>query len=328
MILSTLRVTIGGFVMAGFLGFPAVCDSVEKPAGPPSRVAADRPIERFEFDSGSQLEKLINDLNYTPEAWQAGIREVPRLYITNIPRRWRDKTSKDVDVVTKKMVFFILLGPLILHSNELIQAQREQVKSIIGALREGTKISPEDQTTLREIAVEYRVVDTDADFNDRELQDKLLRRVDTLPPSLVLAQAAEESGWGTSRFAAEGNALFGMWTWGGEGVTPLQQRSGLGNYKIAAYETPLHSVSAYMHNLNTHQAYRELRARRAELRKSGTKVTGWDLAKILTKYSERGQAYVDSLHSLMKVNRLQSTDDAYLGDGPTILLIPVGDGAD
>jgi len=98
-----------------------------------------------------------------------------------------------------------------------------------------------------------------------------------------------------------------MWSWGDKGVTPLQQRSGLGNYKIASYETPLHSVIAYMHNLNTHQAYKALRARRAELREAGTKVTGWELANTLTKYSERSQEYVDSLHSLMKVNK--TSDD-------------------
>ena len=230
-------------------------------------------------------------------------------------------------MVTKKRVFFRLLGPLILHSNELIQTDRDRVAAIIAALREGAAVSPEDQTFLRETAAAYKVAEGEADLADRALQDELLCRVDTLPPSLVLAQTAEESGWGTSRFAVEGNALFGMWTWGDKGVTPLQQRSGLGNYKIAAYETPLQSVIAYMHNLNTHQAYKELRARRAELRKAGTKVTGWELANTLTSYSERGQAYVDSLHSLMKVNMLKPTDDAYLGDGPTILLIPVGEGA-
>ena len=80
------------------------------------------------------------------------------------------------------------------------------------------------------------------------------------------------------------------------------------------------------HNLNTHPAYKELRARRGKLHKNGAKVTGWELANTLTKYSERGQAYVDSLHTLMKVNMLKPTDDAYLNDGPTILLIPVGEG--
>ena len=327
MLKTTLRLTVAITAIVSLLGIHTACDSAEQKSATLLGASAERPVERFEFSSGSQLEKLINDLNYTPEAWQAGIREVPRLYITNIPPRWREKTSKELDVVTKKRIFFRLLGPLILHSNELIQGQRDKVESILGQLRAGTPVGSEEQTLLREIAAEYKVIDGEVDMTDRALQDKLLRRVDTLPPSLVLAQAAEESGWGTSRFAAEGNALFGMWTWGDKGVTPLQQRSELGNYKIASYETPLESVIAYMHNLNTHQAYRELRARRAELRKTGKKVTGWELANTLTKYSERGQEYVDSLHSLMKVNKLQPTDEAYLNDGPTILLIPIGEGA-
>jgi Bax protein len=327
MMTSMVRLTVALFALVGVLGFQTACDSAEKAATPFSGDSVDRPVKRFEFDSGAQLEQLINGLKYTPEAWQAGVREVPRLYITNIPPRWRDKTSKELDVVTKKRVFFRLLGPLILHSNELIQADRDHVMLIIDKLRAGASVSPEDQAFLRETATAYKVVEGEADLADHTLQDKLLRRIDTLPPSLVLAQAAEESGWGSSRFAVEGNALFGMWTWGDKGVTPLQQRSGLGNYKIAAYETPLQSVVAYMHNLNTHQAYKGLRARRAELRKAGAKVTGWELANTLTKYSERGQEYVDSLHSLMKVNKLQPTDDAYLGDGPTILLVPAGEGA-
>ena len=117
-----------------------------------------------------------------------------------------------------------------------------------------------------------------------------------------------------------------MWTWGDEGIRPEQQRSEHGDHKIASYETPMHSVIAYMKNLNTHRSYETLRERRAELRHSGAKVTGWELAKTLTRYSERGQDYVDSLHALMQTNMLMPTDDAYLGDGPTILLIPVGDG--
>jgi len=324
MIAATARGTLAAFVLIGLLGTQTACDSAEQKV-PATGTTADRPVERFEFDSGAQLEELINKLNYTPQAWKDGVREVPRLYITYISPRWRDKTSKELDVTTKKSVFFRLLGPLVLHANELIQADRARVASIVEALRSKQAVSPEDQNFLRETMTVYKV--GEGDLADPSLQDKLLRRIDVLPPSLVLAQAAEESGWGTSRFAIKGNALFGMWTWSGEGVTPLQQRTNLGNYKIAAYETPLQSVIAYMHNLNTHQAYLELRVRRAELRKAGTKVTGWELAKTLTSYSERGQAYVDSLHALMKVNRLQPVDDAYLGDGPTILLIPIGEGA-
>jgi uncharacterized FlgJ-related protein len=306
------------FVMVGLLGGLVSCKNLEQ---------SDRRVEHFEFSSGSQLEQLIKDLNYKPEDWNAGNREVPRLYITDIPPDWRDNSSKELDVATKKQVFFQFLGPLVLYSNELIQANRDRVSSIVEALRAGASVSEEDQAFLCKIAEEYKVSVGRTALTDHSLQDKLLCRVDTVPPSLVLAQAAEESGWGTSRFAIEGNALFGMWTWGGEGVKPLKQRSDLGNYKIAAYETPLQSVIAYMHNLNTHQAYKKLRERRAELRNAGAKVTGWDLASTLTKYSERGLAYVDSLRSLIKVNMLQQADDAFLGDGPTILLIPVGGGA-
>ena len=327
MFAAMVRMSVSIIAMISLFGTQAACDSTEKTSTPDPGVATDRPVKQIEFSSGSQLEQLINELNYTPEAWLAGVRELPRLYITNIPPRWRDKTSKELDVVTKKRIFFRLIGPLALHSNELIQADRDRLLLIIKKLRAETPVSSDDQTFLRETAAVYKVIEREADLTDHSLHDKLLRRVDTLPPSLVLAQAAEESGWGTSRFAAAGNALFGMWTWDGKGVMPLQQRSELGNYKIASFETPLQSVIAYMHNLNTHQAYRALRVRRAELRKADTKVTGWELAKTLIKYSERGQKYVDSLHSLIKGNKLQPTDDAYLGDGPTILLIPVGEGA-
>jgi len=290
---------------------------------------ADRPVERFEYDSPEQVEELAIRLNYTPEAWQAGIREVPRLYITTVPSRWRDKTSDGMPVVDKKRAFFRLLGPLILHANELIQADRQQLETIVEALRTGKTLGSEEQAFLRETALAYKVAkdENDLDVTDRALQDELMRRVDTLPPSLVLAQAAEESGWGTSRFAVEGNALFGMWTWDDEGIRPEQQRSEHGDHKIASYKTPMESVMAYMRNLNTHRSYEALRARRAELRRSGATVTGWELAKTLTQYSERGQGYVDSLHGLMKTNVLMPTDEAYLGDGPTILLIPVGEGS-
>ena len=138
-----------------------------------------------------------------------------------------------------------------------------------------------------------------------------------------MAQAAEESGWGTSRFAAEGNALFGQWAWSGQRIRPAQQRGQLGDYGIAAFEAPLQSVVAYVRNLNTHAAYAQLRARRAELLESGSSVSGWVLAETLTRYSERGQEYVDTLHTIMRVNRLEATDEAYLNGGRSIFLVPV-----
>ncbi|MGI2103199.1 glucosaminidase domain-containing protein [Shewanella oncorhynchi] len=91
----------------------------------------------------------------------------------------------------------------------------------------------------------------------------LLERVDILPPSLVLAQAAKESGWGTSRFAREGNALFGQWDFKGNGMEPRQKRQGLGNYGLARFDTPFASVEGYLLNLNTHNAYQKMRDFRA-----------------------------------------------------------------
>ena len=327
--INTWRQVASAVIVMITLGvFLPGCDTENNNIGA-SGIDSDRPVERFKYDSPEQLEELAKSLNYTPESWQAGVREVPRLYITKVPSRWRDKTSEEMPVVDKKRAFFRLMGPLVLHANELIQADRQQLESTIATLRSGESISTREETFIREAAVAYKVAEGkgDVDITDQALQDELIRRVDTLPPSLVLAQGAEESGWGTSRFAVEGNALFGMWTWDDEGITPQQQRSEHGDHKIASYKTPMESVIAYMRNLNTHRSYETLRARRAELRSSGGKVTGWELAKTLTKYSERGQGYVDSLHGLMKTNMLMPTDDAYLGDGPTILLIPVGEGS-
>ena len=151
---------------------------------------------------------------------------------------------------------------------------------------------------------------------------ELRKRVDIVPLSLALSQTAEESGWGTSRFAVEGNALFGQWTWGG-GMKPKEQRTRTrGDHGVAAFESPLESVTSYMLNLNTHHTYESLRDRRAELRANNQPVTGNELAGTLTRYSERGGAYVDTLRSIMRVNNLAPADGAYLTAEPPIILVP------
>jgi len=283
--------------------------------------------ERVEFTSYQELEPLMDRLGYTPETWQAGIREVPRLYLTDIAPRWRDRVSKEVSTTVKKRIFFRALAPLALRANELIQEDRARALEAIEAQRAGRALDEQQQLWLGELAVRYKVLDDAAAQLEPAALDELLIRVDSVPLSLVLSQAAEESGWGTSRFAAEGNALFGQWTWSGEGIKPKEQRGGKGDYRIAAFETPLLSVSAYMDNLNTHPTYAKLRAMRAEMRSKGERLSGWRLAEALDRYSERGAEYVDSLHGIMRVNQLDPADDAYLGDGPTIYLIPVGEGS-
>lgn len=265
---------------------------------------------------------LFDKLNYTPAAWKSGVREIPRVYLSDIPETWGKTGSKQVTVQDKKRIFFRIMGPLVLRANELVLQERTQLQAQIekGARSGGRS------DELASLAAKYRI-DMKGDKPDAGALEELMQRVDIVPASLALAQGAEESGWGTSRFAHLGNAVFGQWTWGGDGITPKEQRSGKGNYKIAAYDSPLDSVKAYILNINTNAAYADLRKRRAAMRAAGESISGWKLAETLTRYSERGPAYVESLHALMRINHLQPTDKAFLSDGPIYVLRPVGEGA-
>ena len=273
-----------------------------------------------EFSSFEEGYSIFEELSYTPEAWQSGIREVPNLHLMRIPQRWRKATTQQIEVKLKKSIFFRILAPLALVVNTEIQNDRTKLEEISA---KGLKVSSaEENAWLQELAVRYKVIKPEQDFGPNNLGE-LLTRVDQLPLSLVLAQSAEESGWGTSRFAAEGNALFGQWAWGADAIKPKEQRKGMGNYGIARFETPLGSMRAYMHNLNTHNAYKDLRKARAESMAGGKQPDGPTLARTLTKYSERGPAYVETLLSIMRVNKLVQADSAYLKAEPVILMVPL-----
>ena len=278
---------------------------------------------KVEIRSYKDILNLFEEHNYTSESWKEGIREVPRIYLPLIGDRWGPKSSKEMVTENKKKIFFRCIGPLVLRSNELIMTDRNRLKSIKENLSRN-KVSDEEKKWILKLAQTYRV---DADQNEisDSLLDELWARVDIVPASLALAQAAEESGWGTSRFAGLGNAVYGQWTWGENAIIPEQQRKELGNYGIASFETLQQSVCAYMLNLNTHNAYASLRSKRAELRKGNKEITGHELAGQLTKYSERGEEYVKGLRSLMEYNRLGPTDEAYLSKEPPIYLVPVAD---
>ena len=267
---------------------------------------------------------LFEKLNYTPEAWQAGIREIPRVFFTKIGDRWGNTTSKEITVLQKKQLFFRGIAPLILRANELILKDRQRLEKIRSDFKENNPVDEMERIWIGKLSALYKIKSSGEGLTE-SLVDELWSKVDIIPPSLALGQAAEESGWGTSRFAAAGNAIYGQWTWGSNAMVPEQQRKELGNYGIAAFESLQESVSSYMLNLNTHNAYSDLRNKRAELRESGQKITGSILAEQLTKYSERGEEYVKGLKSLMEYNRLDPADDAYLSDGPPIFLIPLAD---
>lgn len=265
-----------------------------------------------ELENYHQALELFAELNYTPEAWQAGIREVPRIYLAEITDRWAKVTTKEIDVTLKKRLFFRAIGPLALRSNELILNDRRRLLEIDD--------TPAERPWLEALANDYGV--DPAQYADaRELRAALLPRVDAVPPSLVLAQAAEESGWGTSRFAFTGNALFGQWTWGDKGIRPEQQRESKGDYKIAAFDAPLQSVQAHARNLNTHRAYADFRRAREQMRREERALNGHELAGTLTSYSERGADYVKTLRSIISFNKLGPADDAYLSDGQAIVLV-------
>ena len=135
--------------------------------------------------------------------------------------------------------------------------------------------------------------------------------MDEIPVSLALAQAAKETGWGTSRFAQEGNALFGQWTWSGEGLKPKDAEKDQG-HKVMKFNVLQASVRAYQRNLNTHSSYKDFRQERAKLRDKGQPLDSIVLSQFLNKYAETGNQYVEVLQKIIKQNNLKDFDDAKL----------------
>lgn len=208
-----------------------------------------------------------------------------------------------------------------MRSNELIIADRNHLESIKTSFAKNSSIDEKDEKWILKLAQLYKVKADDRAVT-KPMLDELWKKVDIIPVSLALAQAAEESGWGTSRFASTGNAIYGQWTWGKDAIIPEKQRKDMGNYGIASFGTLQESVSAYMYNLNTHNAYAGLRKKRAELRTKNQKISGLVLAETLINYSERKEEYVKGLKAMINTNLLVPTDDAYLSSSEAIYLIP------
>jgi len=211
---------------------------------------------------------LFEDLNYDLKAVRAG-QKVKPIYLTKLPKDL--KTLGDAK--TKRELFIKIVLPLILHENEKITDDSKKLFKILAK----NFNSPGEKVWLKRRFKEYKIADRDL--------SKLKMRMDIIPVSIALAQAANETGWGTSRFALEGNALFGQWTWSKKGITPKNKDPNQ-SHKILQFQILKASVRAYKNNLNTHNAYKEFREVRAKLRQNGTKVTGLALIKYLKNYSE------------------------------------------
>jgi Bax protein len=210
----------------------------------------------------------------------------------------------------KKRLFFLSLLPMVLMVNEEIHQQRQELTVILRHYDIGLALNSKQWERLFSLAREYGIRENP--LTDLLARRSLLRRIDTLPPSLVLAQAASESGYGTSRFAREGNNLFGLWTYArGTGIVPLKRPAGK-TYEVRRFPTLYDSVRAYMNNLNVHRAYRPMRELRSLLRSRRLELRGVDLAAGLRLYSARREAYVKEIRSIIRGNDLSRLSSAAL----------------
>ncbi len=213
-----------------------------------------------------------------------------------------------IDVRKKKADFFAYLLPHVNQANQEILGRRAQLEDLGQRLQNGAQPTPSDITLINNLYKRYRVKPAPA-VNAAGIE-LLLTRVDTVPASLVLAQAANESGWGTSRFARKANNLFGIWCFQkGCGIKPLRRGNGQ-KHEVKRFDSVSHSIATYMHTLNTHGAYKELRSIRARSRSLDIPVQGEHLAEGLKRYSERGMEYVRDIQQLIRANNLQAIAQA------------------
>jgi len=267
----------------------------------PNLIPPRRPdVKRKPKDSVTALHDWFAELNYDLDHIQDGNARVPPAFLASLP----PDLGNVPETAMRKRLFFQAVLPLILRANQEILTDRKRLWQLHADQRLGRRIARADRLWLTAMAERYKVPAGNLDL--------LIRRIDVIPPSMALAQAAEESGWGTSRFARQGNAIFGQWTTAdGPGLVP-RERDDDKDHKVRAFNKLIDSVRAYMLNLNTHRAYRELRRARAALRRSGEPLNGHTLARFLFRYSERGDDYVGAIRAMIEVNGLDRLDDARL----------------
>ncbi len=245
---------------------------------------------------GTVVEHAMQQLDYDIASVRSGEAAVPHVFLASLPA---DLDQVPVPSVRKDM-FVTMVLPLVLRANAEIAAERERLLEIKAHADAGQNLGPDERLWLSMISERYDTTDMAA----------LVRRVDVVPPSLALAQAAEESGWGTSRFAVAGNALFGQ---RGDGLLAR----GDDDTKVRSYSNLSDAVRSYALNLNTHRAYKTFRDARAAARAKGEAIDGYHLAQTLGRYSELGANYVQNLRRIMRMNRFTELDKARLGDSPS-----------
>ena len=237
---------------------------------------------------------LFDDLDYDLAGVRAG-QKVKPIYLMKLPKDL--KTLGDTKM--KRELFIKIVLPLILDENQKIMDDRKKLFKILA--KNFNTVG--EKVWLKRRFREYKIEDQDL--------SKLKIRMDIIPVSIALAQAANESGWGTSRFALEGNALFGQWTWSKKGISPANKDPNK-THKILQFQILKASVRAYKNNINTHNAYKEFREVRAQLRQDDKQIVGLDLTKYLKNYAAIGEKYVSILENIIERNSLTDFDKANL----------------
>jgi len=242
--------------------------------------------------SYTELISAFDQLNYHWETLEEG---VPAFTLDRFPH----DMGAIYDVKLKKKLFFLSLLPMVIMQNEAILEQRNHLKNLLNTTR---PLTSEQNRWLANLCRRYQCPGDPV--KDGAIRQKLLQRVDIVPIALVLAQAANESAYGTSRFAQKANNIFGQWTFTpGTGLVPSDRPAGA-TYEVRKFNTLADSIRSYMNNLNTHPAYQTLREKRAALRQADAPLEGKKLAEGLLNYSTRRDAYVDEIQSMIRHNRL------------------------
>ncbi len=230
---------------------------------------------------------------------------IPREYFSHIPHN-----LTEIDSLNKKNIFISILLPIALRGNEIILEEKQSIKKI--------STSKKNIDELEFFAKKYKVQNYKninfANLNNSQIsqiKSQLLIKVDTIPISMILAQAIVESGWGSSRFAREGNALFGEWTWQkGMGIKPEENLDA--NFAVKSFSDISSSLNSYLLNLNRHSAYKALRNYRFENFKDEKPINGLEAANFLSGYAEIGYKYVTKIREMIEANKLYRYDNLVL----------------
>ncbi len=241
--------------------------------------------------NASTIEQLFKDTNYN-------LNEVRKTKIVKpITLNLLPEEIKNIQNTKRKKELFIqIVLPLILEENNLIKLDRKKLFVILNKNNNSKKEINWINSKFKQYGVDKKDLST------------LKVRMDEIPVSLAIAQAAKETGWGTSRFAIEGNALFGQWTWSEEGIKP-SAASNDSSHKVMKFKILKASVRAYQRNLNTHSSYKEFRKVRAEQRDRGEELNSLELVNYLDKYAATGKKYTDVIKKIIKQNSLTDFDD-------------------